>query len=277
MLGGRLASLLGRELEVLGVCRRHEGPDGVDTVRADLSVPGALASLLRKTRPAAVLHAAADANVDSCEGAPDAATRINAHSCAELGAAAVGSRIRVVGLSTDLVFDGSIGGVAHDDPPGPLNVYARSKLEGERTLLQAAPDAAVARMALVVGRGHRRPTASEAVLRSLREGRALRLYTDQIRSPIDPESAADALLRLLTSEGHGVYHLGGGERLSRHALGTRVAVLHGLPTDGIVAVRQADSPPAVPRPLDVSLDSSRAREELAWKPRPLDEALRESA
>jgi len=146
MLGGRLASLLSRELDVLGSCHRHEAPPDVETVRVDLAEPGAFGRLLGRTRPAAVLHAAADADVDSCEASPGAASRINAESCAELGVAAAASRIRVVALSTDLVFDGRIGPVAHGDPPGPLNAYARSKLDGERALLHAAPDAAVARI-----------------------------------------------------------------------------------------------------------------------------------
>lgn len=277
MLGGRLASLLAAEVEVVGVCHRHAAPSGIETVRADLSAEGALVALVRATRPDAVLHAAADASVESCEAAPEAAARINVASCAALGSVAARDGIRVVALSTDLVFDGSSGPVRHLDPPGALNAYARTKLGGERALLRAHPAAAVARMALVVGRGYRRPTASESILRALREGRPLRLYTDQVRSPIDPESASRALLALLTSEGSGVYHLGGPERLSRHALGLRVAALHELPGEGITAVRQVDSPPAVPRPLDVSLDSSRARSELGWEPRPLDEALRECA
>jgi nucleoside-diphosphate-sugar epimerase len=54
-----------------------------------------------------------------------------------------------------------------------------------------------------------------------------------------------------------------------------VARLLGLDASGLVPVRQADVPAPEPRPRDVSLDSGRARRELGWAPRPVDEALLE--
>ena len=47
-------------------------------------------------------------------------------------------------------------------------------------------------------------------------------------------------------------------------------------TAGIVAGRQADHAGKDRRAADVSLDSGRARRELGWEPRPIDEAIRES-
>jgi len=86
----------------------------------------------------------------------------------------------------------------------------------------------------------------------------------------------DALLRLLERGGSGRFHLGGPERLSRHALGLRVARAFGLPGAGITAGLQADHAGPDPRAADVSLDSTRARRELGWEPRPIDEAIREN-
>ena len=50
----------------------------------------------------------------------------------------------------------------------------------------------------------------------------------------------------------------------------------GIPAEGIEAVTQAALPLAAPRPADASLDSGRARAELGWTPRPLDDAIRDS-
>jgi dTDP-4-dehydrorhamnose reductase len=181
-----------------------------------------------------------------------------------------------VALSTDLVFAGDRPFLREDDAPGPLGVYGRTKLAGEEAALAACPGAAVARVALVLGLGHGpRGTSTESVAWALARGRPVRLFTDEHRTPVDPESLADALVRLLERGGAGRFHLGGPERLSRHDLGRRVARALGLPEAGIEAARQAEHPGGGSRAPDVSLDSTRARRELGWEPRPIDAAIRE--
>jgi hypothetical protein len=49
----------------------------------------------------------------------------------------------------------------------------------------------------------------------------------------------------------------------------------GLPESGIVAARRSDHVGRDPRAADVSLESTRARRELGWRPRPIDEAIRD--
>jgi dTDP-4-dehydrorhamnose reductase len=185
--------------------------------------------------------------------------------------------VRLVSLSTDLVLAGDRMFSDEDEPARPCLVYGHSKLAGEHAVLAECPDAAVVRVALVVGRGYgTRPTASEAILWSLASGQPVRLFVDQHRTPVDPESVARALLALLAGTQRGVFHLGGSERLSRHELGQRLARLLGLPTAPILAVRHAERAQGAARPADVSLDCTRARLLLGWSPRPLDEGLRES-
>jgi hypothetical protein len=104
------------------------------------------------------------------------------------------------------------------------------------------------------------PSATEAIAWALAEARPLRLFTDQYRTPVDPESVADALTALLSGGPGGLYHLGGPERLSRFELGLRVAAVLGLDPR-----RHRAGPPGgpafdAPRPADVSLDvAPRAR------------------
>ena len=174
-----------------------------------------------------------------------------------------------------MVFAGDRPFLREEDATGPLQTYGRTKLAGEEGLLAAHPGAAVARIALVVGRGHGpRLTASESIAWALRAGRRLRLFADEYRTPVDPESVAQGIAGLLRGTATGLFHLAGAERISRFELGRRVAGLLGLSPDAIDAARQADH--AGPRrPPDLSLDIARARSLLGFSPRPLDEALQE--
>jgi dTDP-4-dehydrorhamnose reductase len=277
LLGGRLAALLHeRGLDVTAAHRQALPPPGPRAVAAELDGAPSVEALLDETRPEAVVHAAVLSRADDCENRPDAADLVNAR-LPGLVARACGERgIRLVALSTDLVFSGDRSFSSERDATVPGNVYGRSKLAGERAVLEACPAAAVARVALVLGRGHgSRATSSESIAQALRAGRPQKLFTDEFRTPIDPESVADALARLLAGSQAGVFHLGGPERLSRFELGERVARAFGLPTRGLVPALQAEHQGPDRRAPDASLDSGRARRELGWQPRPLDAAIRE--
>lgn len=263
-LGGRLAVLLARWHTVVAGQHRAATPAELDAVPLDLLSSASLESAFDRSAPDAVLHAGALAEPDRCEREPEAAQALNVGASARVAETCARRGLRLVSLSTDLVF------------PGQKLVYARTKEAGEEATLAALPAAAVARVALVIGRGFGpRPTASEAVAWSLAEGRRVRLFTDQFRTPIDPESLADALVRLLQGAAAGLFQLGGAERVSRHELGLRTARRLGLDEGLIDAALAAELQAAAPRPADVSLDSSRAFRELAWTPRPLDLAIGE--
>jgi dTDP-4-dehydrorhamnose reductase len=207
---------------------------------------------------------------DVCEREPARAQACNADAPARLARVCRARGVRLVALSTDLVFAGDRPSYGEDDRPAPILAYGRTKLAGEAAVLAEDPRAAILRLPLVHGRGHgMRATATESVAWALAAGRSLRLFTDQVRTPLDAESVADAIARVLAAGHAGVFHLGGPERLSRHELGARVAAALGLDARLITAARQGDLPLAA-RPADVSLDNRRAREVLGWRPRPLD-------
>jgi dTDP-4-dehydrorhamnose reductase len=277
LLGGRLAVRLHEDgFDVVAAYRTTPPPPGPRAVAIDLAGPEPLARLLDAERPGAVVHAAVLGRVDQCQDGPALAEATNVRLPAAVARACRERGVRLVALSTDMVFAGDRAPLSEGDPPGPLSVYGRTKREGERAVLDALPEAAVARVALVYGRGHGpRGTSSESVAWALAAGRAAALFTDEFRTPVDAASVADAVGRILRRGGSGLYHLGGPERLSRYELGARVARILGLDPSRLVPVRQADFPAPEPRPRDVSLDCGRARRELGWEPRPVDEALRE--
>ena len=274
LLGGRLAVALAPDFEVIAGVHHASAPSGLRHAKLDLLEQGSLERTLREVRPDAIVHCAALADADLCEREPALATSLNASVPRQMARLCRERDLRLIALSTDLVFGGDRAFVKESDPPAPSLVYARSKLDGEQAVLDEAPEAAVVRVALLCGRGHgSRSTASEAIAWALAEGRPLRLFTDQHRTPVDAESLAAAVAVLLERRGAGRYHLGGGERLSRYDLGLRVARLLSLPGALLIPAAQAEVL-AHPRPADVSLDSGRAERELGWSALALDEAIR---
>jgi dTDP-4-dehydrorhamnose reductase len=262
---GLLGSDLLREAGADGIVAwsgTREGEySGVRLRPVDLGDPAAIAGAFAEARPGVIIHAGAMARVGDCLQDPDRARRVNALATHTLAGLAREAGARLVYVSTDLAFDGETGRYTEDDPPSPLSVYARSKVEGEQAAL-ACPGAAVVRVSLLYGPSLTgTPSSFDQQVSALREGRPLRLFADEWRTPLYLGTAARALLELAGSDVPGVWHLGGPERLSRYEMGVRTAEVLGLDPGAVVATAREEhgAGGGEPRPRDVSLDSGRWR------------------
>lgn len=178
---------------------------------SDFSQPERLRETVAAIAPDVIVNAAAYTAVDRAEDEPARAHAINAVAPAVLAEAAEALGAWLVHYSTDYVFDG--GGQRpwrEDDPPAPLNVYGRSKLEGERRVCAACRRHLVLRTSWV----HSRHGGNfiRTVLRLAMERDRLRFVDDQIGAPTGADLIADvtahALRQLLRGAAPaGLYHL----------------------------------------------------------------------
>jgi dTDP-4-dehydrorhamnose reductase len=104
----------------------------------DLSKPETLGSAIQKIRPDIIINAAAYTAVDKAESEPELAMTIN-----EISPGVIAEEARKIGagmvhFSTDYVFDGkTTSPYKEDDPTYPLSIYGKSKLAGEKAVIQA--------------------------------------------------------------------------------------------------------------------------------------------
>jgi len=133
--------MLGRELgAVLG--HRGEAVTGLDRAVLDVTDAAAVAEALAAFRPDVVVNCAAWTGVDDAEAHERQALAINGGGAANLAAACQAGRARLVQVSTDYVFAGTAQRpYAEDDIPAPRSAYGRTKLAGERAVLDGLPDA----------------------------------------------------------------------------------------------------------------------------------------
>ena len=284
-LGQRLCQLAaGAGYTVVGLGRRPAPAPSPRWIQADLAVETAAELALDQAAPAGVIHAAANARTIDCEQNPEAARRDNALASALLAAACGQRGIPLVHCSTDLVFDGRRpGGMYREfDPTGPVNVYARTKLEAEQRVRAAHGDAIICRLPLLVGRGAPGATSFlDTWLDQMRRREPLILFTDEYRTPLAVEDAAAGLLLALERAAEArrlgaLLHLGGPERMNRYELGVLIGAAFAAALDiadaPLIPGLQADVPMPAPRAPDVSLDSTLA-DSLGFAPRPVREAL----
>ena len=185
----------------------------------DLGSRQAIRDAVRAFEPALVINAAADTFVDRAEAEPAAAQRVNADAPAILAQEAARRHAILVHYSTDYVFDGSKPSpYQEDDPTSPLNVYGRTKLEGEQGVAAAGGAYFILRTGWIYASRGRNFLAT--MLRLGAEREALRVVDDQVGTPTPALVVAQAtgeILRRCWEQAAGAYELGRGLAGTYHA------------------------------------------------------------
>lgn len=225
--------------------------------RLDLQDSSAIQAAFRAGRPSAVIHCAAISRSPDCRNNPILAERVNVQATRLLHEEA--EDVPFFFFSSDLVFDGKKGNYSECDSPNPLGIYADTKLRAEGYVLQN-PLHTVVRTSLNAGvspSGDR--SFVEEIGRALIQKRPLKLFTDEFRCPVPAEFTALAVLLLLKARARGIYHIAGGERLSRYEIGMLTARMLGCDPSRILCGTLKDYE-GDPRPADTSLNCSKLQE-----------------
>lgn len=257
LLGTNLASEARHRHDVTAVWRsRPFKMDGVQAIEGDLLQHSLAEGLVRAAAPDVVVHCAAKTDVDGCERDPSAAERDNVEATRAIADATAAAGVRFVYISTDQVF-GDLG-APHDETstPAPLNVYARTKLEGERLAARVA-DSLVVRTN-IFGWSPRRSSLPEWILGRLERCEQVPGFADVRFNPIHAGDLADLILRALEVRLTGILHLAGGQACSKYDFA--LALAHAFRHDpSLVQPASIDVASLVARrPKDMRLDSRRA-------------------
>ncbi len=276
-VAGSVIAQAGKDVEVHAVSRGAAlaERDGLHWHTVDLADPVCCRDLFHKIQPDVVIHTAAIADIDYCEAHPEDARRVNAELTAQLAELCKESNTRLVYLSTDTVFDGAKGLYREEDPPGPLNVYAETKVAGEEAVAAMGAGGVVARVSLVmglpvIGGGN---SFLSRMIPKLEAGEELGVPDNEIRSAVDVITLGRALLELTTHDYSGYLHLAGNDALNRFEMVQRIARRLGYDPGLVVANDPTSIPGRAARPLDASMDNAKARSILKTPMRGLEDGL----
>ena len=248
-LGRRVAALAAAQGWQVTSAYRANRPIQGEPRRLDLLDGTAVHTVLAGLKPTAIIHTA-------CSNRDAANIAAIAPAARHLAEAAQALGIRLVHVSTDLVFDGEHAPYADDAALGPLTDYAVVKAEAERIVQVACPTAAMGRPSLIWSLD---PIDRQTgwLVEGMRKGERVTLFTDEIRCPVHVDDLAAALLALAERpEIGGPLNLGGAQALNRWEFGLKLLAALGLPRSsnvlpGTVAGR------GLRRPRDLTLYTER--------------------
>jgi dTDP-4-dehydrorhamnose reductase len=229
LLGLNTALEAAADYEVFGQVNSHLlRTTTFQVVQVDLLAPGAAERLLEQTRPDWVIHCAALANVDACETNPSLAAQTNIEVPRKLAQLVARGGARLLHVSTDAVFDGQRGDYTEKDTPNPLGVYARSKLQAEAAVLEANPQAIVARVNLFGWSLTGKRSLAEFFFNQLSAGERCQGFTDVFFCPLLANDLGRLFIKMLQADLSGLYHTVGSECASKYEFGQRLARRFGL-------------------------------------------------
>jgi dTDP-4-dehydrorhamnose reductase len=218
---GQLAREVVRQCEALG--HSVSAP-----VRAELDICdfGSVTRLLADVEPEAVINCAAFNDVDGSEEQWREALLVNGVGVRNLANAAGALGAVLVHFSTDYVFDGnSTRPYTIADETNPISMYGRSKLLGERCLMEHAGRFFLIRTSWVFGDG--KNSFPKKLKEWASKSDSLRMVDDQVSCPTYSADLAAAALRLLDSGSYGLYHVSNSGHASRYEWAAFVLKLMG--------------------------------------------------
>ncbi|SFJ93397.1 dTDP-4-dehydrorhamnose reductase [Streptosporangium canum] len=215
----------------------------------DLRDGPAVRHLVSACRPDTVVNCAAWTAVDDAETHEAEALAVNGHGVRALAEACERLGARLIQPSTDYVFDGTaLDPYREDARTCPVNAYGRTKLAGERAVLEVLPETGyVVRTAWLYGATGKNFVRTMADLERTRP--SLDVVDDQVGPPTWAGDLAAGIIELgRTGPPPGVYHATGAGQTSWYGFAREIFELVGADPDRITPVSTKEFARPAPRP-----------------------------
>jgi dTDP-4-dehydrorhamnose reductase len=180
----------------------------ISPVTAEVNIAEAeqVSFLTNSVKPDVVINCAAYTAVDKAEEEPEKAYLINRDGARHVAEACAGLGIRLLHISTDYVFDGSLGrALREDDPTSPVSVYGKSKLAGEEAIASIlGGQGLIVRTSSL--HGQKGINFVHTMVKLFQERDVVRVVDDQMMSPTWAGWLAESLLDFARLDCGGVVH-----------------------------------------------------------------------
>lgn len=222
----------------------HNDPLALDCgCQLDVRDKTAVFSLITSFQPDAIIHlAGSNRGSDMAEVIVQGTTHVTE--------AAVQANIRLIHMSTDCVFDGLEPPYDETAVVTPVNAYGQAKAEAE-TIVQQHPNHVIIRTSLIYSlenMDHGTSWMSE----SLRNGKPVTLFNNQIRNPVWTTTLSQACLELAANDFTGILHIAGSQAMTRAAFSLKMLDWWGITERETLTIAPSTSGSW---PLDLTMDA----------------------
>lgn len=199
-------------------------------------------------KPDLVIHPAAIRSPDICEKDPDLAWKVNALGTKHIAIACSILDIPLIYISTDYVFSGDKNSPYTEfDTPNPINVYGKTKLQGEFFVKEFCEKYFIIRTSYVFGEYGN--NALTQIYQSLKEGKEIYLSNYHFASCTYAGDLTKKVKELSFTKLYGTYHIVNKGTTTRYDFACKVAEIFKLPKEKIIKLTPENFNNPAPRPL----------------------------
>ena len=260
LLGKALLETASSKDEVHGTWFKNRPSGRYFLHQLDITSSSCVYQLVKAIKPDVIIHCAAEGRVDFAEKHYDAAFEINVTGTHNVLRAAKECWARVVYISSNAVFNGTLPPYDETSMKDPINQYGTLKTLAER-LTKTSNGWLIVRPFLLYGWPNPggRPNWATIVIDKLSKGEELPMVDDVIWMPTYVKDCAEAIWNLIDLENE-IVHIAGPDRVSLMEFGRTVAQRFNLDASLLTPVPSSYFPNMAPRPKDTTYNLSKAKE-----------------
>ena len=178
---------------------------GVDMEEMDITDADVVDLVVKDSGADAVIHCAAYTAVDAAQENASLCQRVNRDGTKNIAMACLKYGKKMLYISTDYVFDGEGEKPWEpEDHANPVNVYGRTKYEGELAVRETLEAYFIVRVSWVFGLHGK--NFVKTMLRLSGERECLHVVDDQFGSPTYTRDLAVLLAAMVQTDKYGIYH-----------------------------------------------------------------------
>ena len=256
LLGSNLALYFKEKAELFGILNRNKiSIPNVSLFNCDIQNKDKITGILWNIRPDIIIHCAAETNVDYCEENRRQAYRLNAIATKYLANYSKMSSCKLIYLSTDSIYRGDRGYYLETEKPEPGNVYAKTKLTGERSVQENAHDYLIFRTNIYGWNVLPKLSLAEWVIDRIGSGKEkVPGFVDIVFSPILVNDFAEVIEKMINSGLSGTYNIGARDSCSKYEFARMICRLFGKDENIIRKASIKEFAFKAPRPENTSLN-----------------------
>lgn len=231
--------------------------------KLDVTDQQAVKTIIAQNHPEIIINCAAYTDVDGSEINRETAWNVNTGGVGNLLAAMPESGCKLIQISTDYVFDGSVGPYAEDQPTNPINYYGQTKLEAEEMIQKSDVPWVIIRTNVIFGNTVvQKASFVRWVIEKLQRFETISVVNDQFGNPTWSVGLAEAIQKIIDRDATGLYHYAGEDYISRFEFALKIAGVYNLDPTLIRKTTTRALNQKAPRPYKAGLTCEKIKKEL---------------